>query len=119
MVNNYKGILIYTVTHNDFILHVNGSASASLTLKNSTLTINAITCGSISCTGPSTKPTTPSIGSVYVGLDNAAAGQMDICASSSAYIDFTTINNDFKGKMLYVRGDNSFSWQVGGSGQLI
>ena len=99
-----------------FKMHVNGNASTSLTLKNSTLTTNAITCGAISCTGSSTKPTTPSVASVYVGVDNSAAGGMEICCSSSPYIDFTTINNDFTGSLIYVHGYYSCNWQVGGSG---
>ena len=82
--------------------------SASLTLNNSTLTTNAIACGAASCTVSSTKPTEPSVAGVYVGLDNATAGGMEICCSSSPYVDFTTINNEFKGRLIYGHTDNSF-----------
>ena len=94
---------------------MNGNASASLTLKSSTLTTNSTTCGPISCTGSSTKPTSSTTASVYIGLDNAAAGGIEICCSSSPYIDFTNIGTDFKGRMIYGHADNSFSWQVGGT----
>ena len=90
-------------------MHVNGNASASLTLNNQLLTTNAITCGGISCTGSSTKPTVPLAAGGYIGLDKAAAGGMEICLSSSAYIDFTNMNNDFKGRMIYGHTDNSLS----------
>ena len=96
-------------------MHVNGNASASLTLNNSTLTTNAITCGPISCTGTGTKQLSPTAAGVYLGLDTSAAGGMEICCSSSPYIDFTTISNDFKGRIIYNHGDNSFNWQLGGS----
>ena len=69
-------------------MHVNGKASVYLTLNNSTLTTHATTCGAISCTGSSTKPTVPLTAGVYIGLDNAAAGGMNICVRTSAYIDF-------------------------------
>ena len=36
MLKTYKGRLIYNVTNNDFKMHANGNASASLTLNNST-----------------------------------------------------------------------------------
>ena len=80
-------------------MHVNGNASVSLTLDSSTLTTNSITCGPISCTGSGTKPTQPSVAGVYVGLDSAAAGGIEICCSNTPYIDFTTIGTDFKRKV--------------------
>ena len=100
MLSNYKGRPIYNVTNNYFKMHVNGSASASLTLNCSTLTTNGITCGPISCTGSGTKPTQPSAASVYLGLDSSAAGGMEICCSTLPYIDFTTIGPDFKGRLI-------------------
>ena len=102
-----------------FKMHVNGKASVSLTLNNSTLTTHATTCGAISCTGSSTKPTVPSTAGVYIGLDNAAAGGMKFCVRTSAYIDFTNIHNDVKRRMIYGHTDNSLRWQVGGSGTVI
>ena len=60
------------------------------------LTTNAITCGPISCTGTGTKQLSPTVAGVYLGLDTSAVGGMEICCSSSPYIDFTTISNDFK-----------------------
>ena len=80
MLSNYKGRPIYNVTNNYFKMHVNGSASASLTLNSSTLTTNGITCGPISCTGSGTKPIQPSAASVYLGLDSSAAGGMESVA---------------------------------------
>ena len=115
MLSNYKRRLTYKVTNNDFKMHVNGNASASLTSNNSTLTTNSITCGPISCAGPGTKPTQPSTASMYVGLDNSTAVGMEICCSASPYIDFTTINTDCKGRLIYTHSDNSFNWQVGGN----
>ena len=98
--SDYKGRITYSSTNNDFKMHVNGNASASLALNNSTLTTNGISCGPISCTGSGTQPTQPSLAGVYVGLDSAAAGGMEICCSFSPYIDFRTISNDFKGRII-------------------
>ena len=120
MLNNYKRRLIYNATNNVFFkMNVNGNASDSLTLNNSTLTTNAITCGAISCTGSSKKPTVPSPAGVYIGLDNAAPGGINLCVSSSTYIDFTNIHNDVKGRMIYGHTANSLRWQVGESGTVI
>ena len=113
--SDYKGRITYSSTNNDFKMHVNGNASASLTLNNSTLTTNAITCGPISCTGTGTKQLSPTAAGVYLGLDTSAAGGMEICCSSSPYVDFKTISNDFKGMIIYSHGDNSFHSKLGGS----
>jgi hypothetical protein len=56
----------------------------------------------------------PTAAGVYLGLDTSAPGEMEICCSSSPYIDFTTISNDFKGRIIYNHGDNSFYWPFGG-----
>ena len=88
MLNNYKGRLIYNATNNDLKMHVNGNASPSQTLNNSTLTPNNITCGPIWCTGSGTKPTAPTTAGVYIGLDSASAGGIDVCASNDHYICF-------------------------------
>ena len=101
--------------NNDFNMHVNRNASASLTLNNSILTTNSITCGPISCTGSVVKPTQPSVAGVYVGLDISAAGGMEICCSNLPYIDFTTVGTDFKARSIYAHADNSFNWQVAGT----
>ena len=113
--SGYKSRITYNSTNNDFKMHVNGNASASLTLNNSTLTTNGIACGPISCTGSGTKPTQPSAAGVYVGLDSAAAGGMEICCSALPYIDFAAINSDFRGRLIYTHSDNCFNWQVGGT----
>ena len=57
-----------------------------------------------------TKPTAPSVAGVYIGLDNAAAGGINICSSTSQYIDFASTGIDFKGRMLY--NNDTFSWFV-------
>ena len=49
-LNNCK-IIFYSATNSDFKMQVNGNASASPTLKDSTVTTNRITCGPISRTG--------------------------------------------------------------------
>ena len=115
MLSHFKWRLIDNVTNNDLKMHVNGSASASLTLNNTILTTNSITCGPISCTGSGTKPTQPSAAGVYLGLDSSAAGGMEICCSTLRYIDFTTIGTDFKGRFIYAHADHSSNWQVGGT----
>ena len=52
---------------------------------------------------------------MYIGLDNAAPGGIEIRVGSSAYIDFTTTSTDFKGRNIYNHNANSFVWQVGGT----
>ena len=96
-----KGRLIYDTTNNDFVMHVHGNASPSLTLTNSTLTMNGITCSAILFIGSGAK-TTPTLVGVYIGMDSVAAGGIEICANSTQHIDFTLINSDYKRKdVLY------------------
>ena len=115
LLKKYNWRPIYHVTNNDFKMQANWNASASLALKNSTLTTNSITCRAISCSGTTTKPTVQSVAGVYIGLHNVLAGAMDICCSSSPYIHFTIITNDFRERLIYAHTDNSFIWQVCGS----
>ena len=96
-----------------FKLHVNGNASASLTSNNSTLTTNDITRGPIACTGSGTKATVPTAAGVYIGMDSAGAGGIEICASSSQYSDFTSTGIDHKGRMIYSSASDIFAWHVG------
>ena len=94
-------------------LHVNGNASASLTLNSSTLTTNGITRGPIECTGSGTKPTVPTAAGVYIGMGSAAAGGIEICARSSQYFDFTSTGIDHKGRMIYSSANDTFAWHDG------
>ena len=59
-------------------MHVNRNVSHSLTLKNATLTTYRKTRGAISCARSTTKPTAPTIAGVYIGMDNAAVGGIDM-----------------------------------------
>ena len=72
-------------------MHVNGNASASLTLNHTTLTTNSITCGAISCSGTTTKTTVPTAAGVYIGLGSSSSGGIEICSSARKYKDFTGI----------------------------
>ena len=90
-------------------MHVNGNASPSLTLNSTTLSTNVI-----SCTGTG-KPTAPTAAGVYIGLATTAAAGIELCSTSSQYIDFTIASSDYKGRMIYSNTDSSFNWHVGGS----
>ena len=75
MTNDYRGRLIYNTSTNDFKMHVNGSATQSLTLNSTTLTTNNITgTGTLSITGTSGTPTVPTSRGVFIGLDTISAG---------------------------------------------
>ena len=69
--------------------------------------------GSFTGTG---KPLAPTAAGVYMGLDTTASAGIDICASSTQYIDSTIPNSDVKGRNIYTHTDSSFNWFVGGSG---
>ncbi len=87
-------------------MHVNGSATPSLTLNSTTLTTN-----SIACTG-TTSNTTPTVQGVFMGVTTDSYGNTDLCGTNGAYIDFTIPNNNYKGRMHYVNASRSFVWFV-------
>ena len=95
-------------------MHVNRNASASFTVANSTLSTNSITCGPISCAGSTTKPTTPTVVGVHIGLDYSAVGGIEICASSTQYIDYSQVLIPIiNGRMQYIRCNSSLILTVG------
>ena len=49
----------------------------------------------------------------YLGCDSAGqyAG-LELCATTSAYVDFTTANTDWKGRMLYTFSTVAFEWFI-------
>jgi hypothetical protein len=101
MLNNYTGRLVHNATNNDSKMHVNGNSSASLTLNNSTQATTSLTCGAISCSGTTTKTTVPTAAGVYIGMDSSSSGGIEICSSTVQYIDFTGIDSDYNGNILY------------------
>ena len=108
MLSNYKRILIYNATNDDFQMQLNGNASASLTLTNSTLTTHATTRGPISRAGSGTQPTTPTVAGVCIGLDSAAVRGIEICSSSLQYIDFASTGIDYKKRIIYYSSNDFF-----------
>ena len=46
-------------------------------------------------------------------MDSAAAGGIEICASSMQYIDFSITNSDCRGRIGYINIESSFKWYVG------
>ena len=52
------------------------------------------------------KPSSHSSRGVFIGLDSVATGGIDIVADSNQYIDFTTTNNDFRGRVAYNTTNN-------------
>ena len=74
-----------------------------------------MTCGAILFTGPITKLTTPTVVGVYIGMDTLAVGGIELCASSTSYIDFTMTSSDYRGRMLDNISEASFKWLVGAS----
>ena len=67
------------------------------------------------CSGSTVQPTVPTSVGVYIGLDSAAAGGMGICTNSTPYIDFTILNTDYTGMLLYMNSESSFNLYVGAS----
>lgn len=90
-------------------MRVNGNAAVSLPFDYLILTTISITRGAVSCTGSGTKPTTPTVVGVYIGMGSSAAGGIEICASSIQYIDSTIINSEFQRMMSYIVSDASFN----------
>ena len=91
MTNDYRGRLIYNTSNNDFKMHVNGSATQSLTLNSTTLTTNNITgtggtFNILSITGTSGKPTVPTGRGVFIGSESTSAAGIDICVDTWQYI---------------------------------
>ena len=60
----------------------------------------------------------PSLG-VYIQntiMGGSGYGWIEICGSDngSAYIDFTTVNTDFKGRFSFTLSNNQWDWTVNG-----
>ena len=43
-----------------------------------------------------------------MGLDSDAAGGIDICADTNQYMDFITMLNNYKGRLIYNATNNVF-----------
>ena len=72
------------------------------------------TSGYIAATGSLTAiPTTPTAMGCYLGCENGQFAALERCAIYSAYIDFTTANTDWKGRMLYTLYTVAFEWFIG------
>ena len=76
---------------------------------NNITNIGSITCNTIACTGTSGQTSTPTSRGIYMGFESALAGGIDICADFSQYINFTTVNNEFRGRMVYNTTVNDFN----------
>ena len=50
--------------------------------------------------------TVPESRGIYLGLDSDAAGGIDICADTNQYIDFTTMLNNYRGRLIYNATNN-------------
>ena len=43
-----------------------------------------------------------------MGLDSDAAGGIDLCADTHQYMDFITMLNNYKGRLMYNETNNDF-----------
>ena len=43
---------------------------------------------------------------IYMGLGSDAAGGIDICADTNQYMDFITMLNNYKGRLIYNATNN-------------
>ena len=59
--------------------------------------------------------TAPSSRGLYLGLDSNNDGGIDICADTNQYIDFTTLSNNYRGRLIYNTTNNDFKMHVNGS----
>ena len=50
-----------------------------------------------------TTVTVPESRGIYMGLDSDAAGGIDVCADTNQYTDFTTMLNNYKGRIIKMR----------------
>ena len=57
---------------------------------------------------------TPKSRGVYLGLDSTASGGIEICTDMNQYIDFTTMSNDYRGRINYNTTNNDFKMYVNG-----
>ena len=92
-------------------MHVNGNASASLTLNNSTLTNNAITCGPISCTGSGTKDISTNSSCCIYRQYIIIRWYGDLLNHTSVH-RYYWLNTDYNGKLLYTTSRNDFKMYV-------
>ncbi|MFM7979048.1 MAG: hypothetical protein ACKPKO_06990, partial [Candidatus Fonsibacter sp.] len=88
------------------------STSGNIQTTNGTIAGKNGSFQSLAVTGGTTKPFTPTVAGVHMGLDsgNTACG-IEICASSLQYIDFTSPGVDFKGRIIY-GWSNDFQFQI-------
>ena len=50
---------------------------------------------------------------VYLGMDSAATGGIEICSSAAQYNQFTGTSSDYSGRINYISNDSSFKCYVG------
>ena len=56
------------------------------------------------------KTIAPTVAGVHLGLDCASAGEIEVGASSTQYIDFTVTNSDYSGRIMDINSDASLNW---------
>ena len=52
--------------------------------------------------------TVPESRGIYMGLDSDAAIGIKICADTNQYMDFITMLNNYKGRLIYNETNNDF-----------
>ena len=82
---------------------------------NSITNVGSITCNTLACTGTGGTTSTPTRRGVYMGLDSTASGGIEICTDMNQYIDFTTMSNDYRGRINYITTNNDLKMYVNGS----
>ncbi|MFM7988871.1 MAG: hypothetical protein ACKPKO_57125, partial [Candidatus Fonsibacter sp.] len=84
-----------------------------MTLNDTSLTVAGNIIGNtVSCTG-AMSGTTMSAQGVYAGVATTY-GVIEMVGTDGAYIDFTSPNVDYKGRIFYANASNTLNWRVGG-----
>ena len=85
------------------------TSSGHISTTNGTISGKAMSGTIGSCTGIG-KAIAPSVVGVYLfEMDTTAACGIEICSTSMQYIDFTVLNSDSKGRVVYNSTDSSFA----------
>ncbi|MFM7979614.1 MAG: hypothetical protein ACKPKO_09895, partial [Candidatus Fonsibacter sp.] len=76
---------------------------------------NITASGYLAITATTGRPTTPSVMGCYLGCDNNYWAALELCGANAAYVDFTTVGTDMRGRFMYTYSTAQFDWYIASS----
>ncbi|MFM7979613.1 MAG: hypothetical protein ACKPKO_09890, partial [Candidatus Fonsibacter sp.] len=75
-----------------------GNITAQGNISSGTIT----STGYLAITATTGRPTTPSVMGCYLGCDSNYWAALELCGVNAAYVDFTTVGSDMRGRFVYI-----------------